>query len=230
VRDVSRSPAPPPSLASQTQYNGEDVRERLRVDFSDQCYLCEGYLERSWQVEHLRPRSAFPDREFDWTNLYPACAICNQRRLKWGRLGLFVDGLHKPWPVDGMLDPTGGDDIAGRLHQWIELGIGVEHTHVHFVARAPADKPASNTATELRHLHNGPREDAKLLREYIRGRLTQVLVRIGNLSGRSGDARTHILAEIRVMLAPTAPYASLLRECVRRVYEHDRRFLEELGL
>jgi hypothetical protein len=32
------------------------------------------------------------------------------------------------------------------------------------------------------------------------------------------------------MVGPTAPYASVLRECVRRVYERDRRFLEELGL
>jgi hypothetical protein len=77
---------------------------------------------------------------------------------------------------------------------------------------------------------NGPREDAKLLREHIRGRLTQVLMRIGNLSGRSGDDRTRILLEIRAMVGPTAPYASVLRECVRRVYERDRRFLEELGL
>lgn len=212
-----RSPDPPPSLATRTSWGGADVRERLRIDFDGQCYLCEGMLERSWQIEHLRPRAAFPELEHAWSNLYPACAICNQRRMRWGDRGIVVDEVHKPWPADGLLDPTGDDDIAGRLLQWIELGVGIEDTRIHFEPSRDTDPPASNTAEELRHLHNGQREDARQLRGFVHARVTIVFKRIVGLLASQGAEQIRLRAEIQALLGPTAPYSSLLREEVRRL-------------
>jgi hypothetical protein len=229
VIDVVRSPEAPASLAAGTSWSGDDVRQALREDFSGKCYLCEGPLERSWQIEHLRPRAAFPDLAYTWSNLYPACAICNNRRLRWGRRGLFVDGQHKPWPAAGMLDPTGGDGIELRLLQWFEPAHEVGDIEVNFAPRDAGDAPAVNTAEELRHLHGGEREDAKQLRGFIRGREQQVLERLVLLQSSHGAERVRLLTQLRTLLAPTAPYASLLRERIRRVFR-GKHLVVELGL
>lgn len=80
-----RSYPPPASLAQEAQkangtYNKEDVVKRLKDDFYDKCYICELKGLQDPQVEHLLPHKGgqFPERKFDWDNLFWSCGHCNQ--------------------------------------------------------------------------------------------------------------------------------------------------------
>lgn len=53
--------------------------KRLRKDFHDKCYICGINKLQDPHVEHLLPHKngRYPDRKFDWNNLFWACGHCN---------------------------------------------------------------------------------------------------------------------------------------------------------
>lgn len=60
-------------------YKEPDVVEQLKSDFHNKCYLCEIDNLQDPQVEHLLPHmdGKYPERKFDWNNLFWACGHCN---------------------------------------------------------------------------------------------------------------------------------------------------------
>ena len=81
---VERSFPAPESLAIESKkanglYNRMDVTERLKKDFHDKCYICEIKGLQDPVVEHLLPHKngQFPERKFDWNNLFWCCGHCN---------------------------------------------------------------------------------------------------------------------------------------------------------
>lgn len=81
---INRSYPAPVSLACESQkvagnYSKTDVIERLKNDFHDKCYICEMKELQDPQVEHLHPHKngRFPERKYDWDNLFWACGHCN---------------------------------------------------------------------------------------------------------------------------------------------------------
>lgn len=81
---IERSFPAPESLAIEAQkisgsYEKEDVVERLIKDFHNKCYICEMDKLQDPQVEHLLPHKngKYPDRKFDWNNLFWSCGHCN---------------------------------------------------------------------------------------------------------------------------------------------------------
>jgi hypothetical protein len=215
VIDVVRSPEPPASLATRTSWRGPDVLDRLLADFYGKCWLCEGLLERSWQVDHFRPRSMFPDLEHAWTNLLPACAICNNLR-------------RRRWPDGGLLDPCGEDRVTERLQQWFDAE--VDDLNVFFQATDAEDAAAANTADELQHVHGRHEDDGRRLRQRIHAQYSRVTDRIVDLlTERDRAGRRRHLHELRTLLAPHAPYSALLREHIRRRFA-GKAFLHDLGL
>lgn len=81
---VERSFPAPPSLAQEAKkangsYRESDVVDRLRTDFHNKCYICEIKNLQDPQVEHLLPHGngRYPERKFDWNNLFWACGHCN---------------------------------------------------------------------------------------------------------------------------------------------------------
>lgn len=81
---IKRSYPAPESLAEEARkvsgkYNRQDVIERLRKDFHDKCYICEMKELQDPEVEHLFPHEngKYPERKFDWENLFWACGHCN---------------------------------------------------------------------------------------------------------------------------------------------------------
>ncbi len=54
--------------------------ERLREDFHNKCYICELKNLQDPEVEHLLPHKngRYPERMFDWNNLFWACGHCNK--------------------------------------------------------------------------------------------------------------------------------------------------------
>jgi len=72
-------------------YRDPNVKAALEKLFNYKCAYCEtpGFAGFSWSVEHFRPKgSVAEDRShpgyywlaYTWTNLYPSCVFCNQRR------------------------------------------------------------------------------------------------------------------------------------------------------
>lgn len=81
---VVRSFPAPESLAKEAKkasgrYDKPDVIERLKEDFHNKCYICEMKELQDPNVEHLLPHKngKFPERKFDWENLFWACGHCN---------------------------------------------------------------------------------------------------------------------------------------------------------
>lgn len=81
---VERSYPAPASLAVEAQknsgkYDKEDVIEQLKRDFHNKCYICGINHLQDPQVEHLLPHKngKYPDRKFDWENLFWSCGHCN---------------------------------------------------------------------------------------------------------------------------------------------------------
>ena len=82
---VVRSYPAPESLAVEAakkngSYKEKDVVERLKSDFNDKCYICEIKDLQDPEVEHLLPHKngMYPERKFDWDNLFWACGHCNK--------------------------------------------------------------------------------------------------------------------------------------------------------
>ncbi|MCM1232927.1 MAG: hypothetical protein NC489_22605 [Ruminococcus flavefaciens] len=81
---IERTFPAPPSLAIEAQkasgkYDKPDVVKQLREDAHDKCYICEMKGLQDPVVEHLLPHKdgKYPDRKFDWNNLFWACGHCN---------------------------------------------------------------------------------------------------------------------------------------------------------
>lgn len=81
---IKRSFPAPKSLEEEAgklngRYDKPDVIDRLKKDFHNKCYICEMKELQDPNVEHLLPHKngAYPERKFDWENLFWACGHCN---------------------------------------------------------------------------------------------------------------------------------------------------------
>jgi hypothetical protein len=137
VINAVRSTDAPGSLAAGKRYNGQDVVDALLRDFRGKCYLCESRLSRrQHSVDHRRPQAQFPELAFVWSNLFPSCRDCNERR--------------PAYPIGGLLDPT-SDDVEAQLHQTLqyEEGRGCPRCRVSRRDRSRGRACAAATAREL---------------------------------------------------------------------------------
>lgn len=81
---VERSFPAPASLAYEAKkktgsYSEPDVVCQLKKDFHNKCYICELDRLQDPEIEHLLPHKngRYPERKFDWDNLFWACRHCN---------------------------------------------------------------------------------------------------------------------------------------------------------
>jgi uncharacterized protein (TIGR02646 family) len=72
-------------------YKHDNVKVALEELFYRKCAYCEagGLLQFAWDVEHFRPKGRVAEDPnhggyywlaYTWTNLFPSCPTCNQRR------------------------------------------------------------------------------------------------------------------------------------------------------
>ncbi len=72
-------------------YRETAVKAALEKLFRNKCAYCEspGFAGFPWDVEHFRPKASVAEDKlhagyywlaYTWTNLYPSCVFCNQRR------------------------------------------------------------------------------------------------------------------------------------------------------
>ncbi len=81
---IERTFPAPASLAIEAKkasgkYDQPDVIEQLQKDAHYKCYICEMKDLQDPEVEHLLPHKnrTYPDRLFDWNNLFWSCGHCN---------------------------------------------------------------------------------------------------------------------------------------------------------
>ena len=93
------------------------LREAVLGLTHGKCAFCEGRLEvTTWaEIEHYHPKTRYPKHAFLWTNLFPACAICNLRKGEQDHQGALLkpdeeDPERYFWvhPDNGRLDPVPG--------------------------------------------------------------------------------------------------------------------------
>ncbi len=81
-----RTPAEQPALDPLGwHHEGRTLRERFHDLCRDEaepplCAYCDGPLNVTSRstVDHFQPRKHFPELSLDWTNLFPACDLCNE--------------------------------------------------------------------------------------------------------------------------------------------------------
>ena len=85
---IDRCPETPASLEIEKKkkngkYNRADVLEQLKKDSYGKCYICEIKVSDP-EVEHRLPHydGRFPDRKFDWNNLFLSSRHCNSVKEK----------------------------------------------------------------------------------------------------------------------------------------------------
>jgi 5-methylcytosine-specific restriction endonuclease McrA len=75
---VVREHAPAGPLAYQR------CKPHLRLDFERKCVYCRTpdgiQIQTSFEVDHYRPQSKFPELRNEYSNLYYACNSCNRRK------------------------------------------------------------------------------------------------------------------------------------------------------
>lgn len=100
--------------AERDVYAHPEVRAALEKLFSGKCAYCESRITATfdWEVEHFRPKARVAERPdhpgyywlaYEWSNLYPTCTLCNQRRYDrpfWGEAGqLGIGGKGDQFPL-----------------------------------------------------------------------------------------------------------------------------------
>ncbi len=73
-------PACPNPTALRSNYKHPENKKALQESSFNKCMYCESRIEHIdyGDVEHIKPKTSFPDLEFDWDNLGYACPKCNR--------------------------------------------------------------------------------------------------------------------------------------------------------
>jgi len=77
-------------VANRDVYGHPQVTAAIEEIFHGKCAYCESKITNAeWDVEHFRPKGRVAERgdhpgyywlAYTWTNLYPSCKLCNQKR------------------------------------------------------------------------------------------------------------------------------------------------------
>lgn len=80
----------------QRVYNPYDkAKELLLHNLGDYCSYCGKYDPQDLQIEHIRPKSRYPDLKTKWDNFLLACATCNGKGNK-GNKDVVIGECHLP--------------------------------------------------------------------------------------------------------------------------------------
>jgi uncharacterized protein (TIGR02646 family) len=75
----------------ESKYNCEEVKIALKNSTTkNKCVFCECIPDTSnyGEIEHFYPKSLYPEKTFDWSNLFWSCKRCNNPKLNYDTLTL----------------------------------------------------------------------------------------------------------------------------------------------
>jgi uncharacterized protein (TIGR02646 family) len=221
--------------ARREVYGHDLVRAALEALFSEKCAYCETKITggSDWEVEHFRPKARVAERPdhpgyfwlaYEWSNLYPSCTLCNQRRRDrplWGdcsRAGIGGKGDQFPLIDEGeramspdhdlnrekplLLDPCRDD--PDQVLSYNGLGEII----------AVGDHPQGQVTIAVFHL------DRRRLRDLRRSVIDEVVRVLKILNARqaeiSDEAREDLLNWLRqYRLDDSCEYAAVARGILR---------------
>lgn len=91
---LNRPNCPHLQALKNQDYKHPKNREALKIANSDKCMYCESKISHSSfpNIEHIKPKSKFPELTYEWENLGYVCARCNNAKLdKFDEENPFLD-------------------------------------------------------------------------------------------------------------------------------------------
>ncbi len=108
---LSRKPCPNPE-ALKTDYKNPVNKKALKDSTNNKCMYCESKITHIdyGDVEHIKPKSTFPNEKYNWDNLGFACIKCNREN----KLEKYSTDFIDPFIIDpeNHLDAVGGIIIS----------------------------------------------------------------------------------------------------------------------
>jgi len=89
-----RPECPNPAALTKGDYANPVNKEALEKSTSGKCMYCESKIGHNSfaHVEHIKPKSKFPELEFVWENLGYCCQFCNTNKgQKYDEVTPFID-------------------------------------------------------------------------------------------------------------------------------------------
>lgn len=213
---VERTFPAPASLAIEAQkqngsYSQPDVVRQLKSDFHNKCYICELDDLQDPQIEHLLPHKngKFPQRKYDWNNLFWACGHCNnvKNQQKYDA---------------GIIDCCTADPEE-------KIGFTLINGEVQVWSRNADDKKAVLTAELIMEVFNLKNTGMRIEKSQMRfERLNQEMNKLYNALEELDENPNSkfALRKVKVLLKRTSGFAAFKREYVR---ENQKKYQELLG-
>jgi uncharacterized protein (TIGR02646 family) len=91
---LARAKTPKEREQALSRYRHDDIKTALVAAFHGKCAYCESSIRQAGygHIEHFRPKSKYPMKTFDWSNLVLACEVCNGSEYKGESFPLQADG------------------------------------------------------------------------------------------------------------------------------------------
>ncbi len=164
------------------------------------CAYCEQVDARD--IEHFRPRCAFPSRVFAWKNLLRACSVCNNAK-------------HDRFPVDSaerrlLVDPCVDDPL-----EYFEWDFRTGATGVN---PRPDRRPRAETTRDLLRLDR--------IMDERRMKIETILVLLGRVVEET-PVEARLAGLLRDHLSERRPYLGIVRQLFLRPPDEYRRLIDE---
>lgn len=201
-------------------YREPRVKSALEQLFHHKCAYCESQVE-GFEVEHFRPKGAVSEDAthpgyywlaYEWSNLYPACMFCNQRRYDqplWDddkKLPAAGKATQFPLVPGGRRAHNPDDDLALELPLLLDpcTDDPVEHYSVNPFTGALLPKTERGKATE--RVFNLNRRRLSKFRAKILQKLLPLL---------SKEKTLETLERIQSYASDDSPFAGACRVLIR---------------
>lgn len=98
----------------KNRYRQNDIKEALIKMYNNHCCYCESLIGDGFatygRIEHLRPKSIFPQHCYDWDNMHWSCEVCNTsyKRARWDTANPILDPCSDSIPAHLVFDTTTG--------------------------------------------------------------------------------------------------------------------------
>ena len=186
-------------------YRNSDVLDAFEDCFYSKCYLTEQRFETPYMmdIEHFYPKNEFPEKRYEWSNLYPAEHNAN---------------MAKPnkMPEGGYLDPCNeNDDVEKEI--LYRLDFDAQTTY--FEPLNPSNQKAKNTAELLDRIHNGhdknSREKAKEIKIALfkkRDRINSAIMSLQKAKlNQNQEDEFQFRKKLQTLLSRKSSYTFLMR-------------------
>ena len=217
-------------------YQHPNLKSALEELFFHKCAYCESPIGvgGDWDVEHYRPKGRVAERTdhpgyywlaYTWTNLYPSCAYCNQRRkdaplytdATTGAAQGKVDQFPLADETRRAMHP--GDDLGAESPLLLDPNLGDPEVRLAFnplghIRPATADDQHAKATI---HVCNLKRRRLARARKVVIARMVELLKLEATLAGQAVPpaARQILDAMHEQLCGDAAPYAAAAR-AVRR--------------